>query len=279
MSLRTTTAIALTATLAFAPPVFAQDTEAEKIDALYDALSLTELLGIMRDEGLSYGEDIGTDLFQGEPGREWDELVSAIYDVDRMESEVRTEFATSLEGDDIDAMLAFFTSEPGRTIVQLEVSAREALLDDAVEEVSKEAAAIALADDDPRMDLIKAYAETNDLVEANVVGAMNSNYAFFTGLMEGGAFPQSLSEDEILADVWSQEGEIRANTTEWVYSFLYLAYQPLSDEDVQAYIDFSETEAGEEVNAALFEAFDGMFVDISRNLGRASSRFMNRQEL
>jgi len=176
-------------------------------------------------------------------------------------------------------MLAFFTSEPGRTIVSLEVSAREALLDDAVEEAAKEAASIALADDAPRMALIQEYAEVNSLVETNVVGALNANYAFFSGLMEGGSFPQSMSEDEILADVWSQEPDIRANTTEWINSFLFMAYQPLSDDDLQAYIAFSQSEAGQEVNEALFAAFDAMFIDISRNLGRASARFMTRQEL
>lgn len=270
---------ALTAALVLSTPVFAQDSDAEKIEALYAALGLPELLEIMREEGLSYGNDIGADLFTGEPGPEWTELVGAIYDVERMEARVLADFGADLEGDDIDAMLAFFTSEPGRTIISLEVSARSALLDEAVEEVSKEAAAIALADEDPRMELIKTYAETNSLIEANVVGAMNANYAFYTGLMDGGAFPQSLSEDEILADVWSQEPDIRANTSEWLYSFLFLAYQPLDDADISAYIAFSETEAGQDINDALFTAFDGMFVDISRNLGRASSRFMGQQEL
>jgi len=279
MFARTFTGFALTLSILFAGPVTAQDSDADKVEALYDALALSELLPIMRDEGLTYGADIGADLFPGDPGPEWTELVSAIYDIDRMEARVLADFAADLEGDDIDAMIAFFTSEPGRTIIQLEVSARAALLDEAVEETSIEAAAIAIADDDPRMALIETYAQTNDLIEANVVGAMNSNFAFYTGLMDGGAFPQSLSEDEILADVWSQEPEIRINTSEWVYSFLYLAYQPLDDTDIEAYIAFSETEAGQDINQALFAAFDGMFVDISRNLGRASSRFMTRQEL
>ena len=58
-----------------------------------------------------------------------------------------------------------------------------------------------------------------------------------------------------------------------------MAYQPLADEDLEAYIAFSETDAGKQMNSALFEAFDGLFVDVSRDLGRASSRFMLRQEL
>lgn len=269
----------ITATLVLSTPLAAQDSDADKAAALFEALEVPQLLNIMREEGLEYGADIGRDLFAGEPGRDWQEILDTIYDVDRMNARVATDLTAALDGDDIDTMIAFFTSEPGRSIVNLEVSAREALLDDAVEEASKEAAAIAIADEDPRMDLIMQYADVNDLIETNVVGALNSNYAFYTGLMEGGDFPQSLSEDEILADVWSQEPEIRTNTTEWVASFLFMAYQPLSDADLEAYIAFSETPAGKDVNEALFVAFDGLFVDISRNLGRASSRFMTRQEL
>ncbi|SEW11450.1 hypothetical protein SAMN04488515_1119 [Cognatiyoonia koreensis] len=271
--------IALFTAVAVGGTLSAQDSEADKIGKLYDVLALADLLSIMREEGLAYGEDIGTDLFMGDPGPDWDKAVSTIYNLDRMEAEVKIAFATDLADDDIDSMIAFFDSDLGRTIINLEVSAREALLDETVEEASKEAAALALADEDPRMELIKTYADVNNIVEANVVGAMNANFAFYIGLMDGGAFPQALSEEEILADVWSQEPDIRTNTTEWVYSFLYLAYQPLADEDIQAYIDFSETEAGRDINNALFSAFDGMFEDISKNLGRASSRFMTRQEL
>lgn len=270
---------AITATLVMSTPLAAQTSDAQKAAQLIEALQVPQLLAIMREEGLEYGNDIGRDLFAGTPGQDWQDLVSQIYDIDRMNTRVATDLASALEGDDIDAMIAFFTSEPGRTIVGLEVSAREALLDDAVEELSKEAAAIAIADQDPRMDQIQTYATVNDLVETNVVGALNSNYAFYTGLMEGGDFPQALSEEEILADVWSQEPDIRANTSEWVASFLFLAYQPLPDADLEAYIAFSQTPAGQQMNAALFSGFDGLFVDISRDLGRASARFMNRQEL
>jgi len=279
MFLRLSQTFAITATLVLATPLAAQDTDAEKAAVLFDALEVPRLLDIMRLEGLDYGVDVGRDLFGGEPGRDWDETVGRIYDIDRMNARVVADLTMALEGDNIDAMIAFFEGEPGQSIISLEVSAREALLDDTVEEASKEAAAIAIADGDPRMDLIMTYVEVNDLIETNVVGALNSNYAFYTGLMEGGDFPQSLSEDEILADVWSQEPDIRQSTTEWVASFLFMAYQPLSDADLEAYIAFSETDAGKQVNEALFAAFDGLFIDISRDLGRASSRFMLRQEL
>ncbi|MDX8348628.1 DUF2059 domain-containing protein [Cognatiyoonia sp. IB215446] len=271
---------AFTATLAlFALPALAQDDDASKIDALYEALALPQMLEIMREEGLDYGETIATDMFPGGGIARWNDAVSRIYDVEMMNEEVRGVFGEALEGDDIDAMLAFYNSETGRTIIELEVSARRALLDDAIEEASKENAALAMADETPLALQVQDFVAANDLIEANVVGALNSNYAFMTGLIDGGVMPPGITPETVLRDVWAQEDEIRANTSEWVYSFLLMAYQPLTDEEMDAYIEFSKSDAGTEINGALFEAFNGMFDDISRALGLAASRFMISQEL
>lgn len=257
----------------------AQQDPDELDTALFVALGLPEMLEVMRDEGMAYGEEIGLDLFQDGANPDWTRIVSDIYDVDRMTAEVAGALDAALEGDDTASMLTFFTSEPGRTIISLEVSARRALLDDAVEDASKEAAAIAMMDETERYKMVKSYIEINDLIETNVVGAMNSNFAFYIGLLDGGAFPAELTEDQILTDVWSQESQIRSNTTEWVFSFLMMAYQPLSDADLETYIAFSQSEAGQDLNDALFAAFDGMFEDISHQLGFASSQFMTGEEI
>ena len=268
------------ATLAFGGlPALAQETPDGKIDALFDALGLPEMLMIMREEGLDYGNTIAVDMFPSGSDSNWTEAVSQIYDADMMREEVMGAFAEGLEGDDIDAMLEFYMSEPGQTIVGLEVSARRALLDDAVEAASKDNAAIAMMDETPRYGQVTAFIEANDIIESNVVGALNANYAFYMGLIDGSALPPGITPDRALQDVWAQEDDIRDSTTEWVYSFLLMAYQPLSDEELDAYIAFSEREAGRDVNTALFSAFNGMFDDISRALGLAASRFMISQEL
>ena len=250
-----------------------------QVDSLYEAMSLDELLIIMREEGLEYGEQIATDLFPGRNSTQWDRLVGEIYAVETMKTTVQTGLAEALDGADMDSIIGFFEGDLGKQIIALEVSARLALMDEAVEEASKEAAALALIDETPRAGLVTEFVETNDLVETNVVGAMNANYAFYVGLLDGGGLAGALSQDDILADVWSQEAEIRQNTTEWVYSYLLMAYQPLSDDDLQSYIDFSKTEPGEDINAALFAAFDTMFENISEALGRAASTQMVGDEL
>lgn len=249
------------------------------VQALFEALRLSDIVQVMRDEGIAYGDEIGADLFGSSPPADWQETVASIYDPARLEPQVMEALAAATEGQDIGPILAFFTSEPGSTFIDLEVSARQAMLDPEVEQMAKEAAAVAMADQSPLYAQIERFVAINDLVETNVVAAMNSTYAFYLGLMDGGAFPAEMTESDILGDVWAQEAMIRANTEEWVYSFLLMAYGPLSPEDMEAYIAFSETDAGRAANRAIFAAFDGMFEEISLALGRAAARYMATEEL
>jgi hypothetical protein len=252
------------------------DTDAR---ALFEALGMPAIIDIMRKEGLSYGDTIRSDLFPGQGGAGWAAVVSDIYDYDGMQAAMLQGLEADLAGVDLDPLLSFFASERGQRIVDYEVSARRALMDDEVEQAA-EAAAAELPQTDPgRFALLEEFVAVNDLVESNVMGAMNSNYAFYLGLMEGSAFDQTLNEEEILADVWSQEDSLRSDTTDWVYSYLALAYDPLSDEDIEAYIAISRTAEGRALNRALFSAFDGLFVDISRRLGVGASRFLAGQDI
>jgi hypothetical protein len=253
--------------------------EAPAPDALFDALRLTEMVGIMREEGLAYGAEIGSDLFGGAPPANWETTVSDIYDPARLEAQVRQALAEATAEMDTGPIVAFFTTAPGSTFIEMEVSARRALLDEEVEQMAKEQAAVAMVDQTPLFQQVSRFVEVNDLVETNVVAAMNSTYAFYLGLMDGGAFPPDMTESDMLGDVWEQEAMIRANTEEWVYSFLLMAYGPLPPEDLEAYIAFSETDAGRAANRAVFGAFDGMFEDISLALGRAAARYMATEEL
>ena len=256
--------------------VAADDAEAE---VLFEALGLPDIIEIMREEGIEYGAQIGADLFPSRTGPSWSAAVETIYDAEAMNTSVKSAFVASLEGDDVATMTSFFTSDIGRDFVKLEISARRALLDDDVDAASKELALIAKTDATPRYQLVDKFIQTNDLIETNVVGALNSNFAFYTGLMDGGAFDEVLTQEQILADVWDQEDDIRANTTEWIFSFLLLAYDPVEDADLEAYIAFSQTEPGKQLNNTLFAAFDDYFESISHKLGFEAARTMSGAEL
>lgn len=253
---------------------------AEQARAVYDSLQLSAVVEVMAQEGVEYGGVLAESLFTAGPvPATWTDAVADIYDAEAMAAAVLSSLEATLAGEDVGAMLAFLETEQAQALVGLEVSARRVMIDDDVEEAAKEAAAVALAEEAPRVDLVRRYAEANDLIETNVVGALNTNYAYFMGLMDGGAMGSDTSEGDILADVSSQEPQIRADTTEWVYAFLLLAYGPAPDADIEALIDFSDSEAGQALNRAVFAAFDGLFGDISHGLGLTAARYMTTQEI
>ncbi|WP_420863662.1 hypothetical protein [Algirhabdus cladophorae] len=250
-----------------------------QMNALFEALKIGPLIEVMRDEGLGYGDDLAADLFPGRGLDGWRKSVSAIYDLDRMDQIVTSTMSEVLADTDLDPLLTFFNSDLGQEIVLLELNARIAFLDNAVEEAAKAQMQSMAEAEDPRFDLIETFTLENDLIETNVVGAMNANYAFYLGLASDPAAGFDLSEEDMLTDVWSQEPDIRQSTIEWVYSYLTMAYQPLSDAELTQYLDLTLTEEGRDLTRALFEGFDDMFVGISQALGVAASQFMAGQDL
>lgn len=262
------------------PPVDAAPFAASPADAVFEALRLPEIIDVMSEEGAQYGDVLAEQLFpQGAAPEAWSDMVADLYDPARMEARAREQLAQRLDGADTDAILAFFDAEPGRTFAELELAARRSMLDPEVEQAANEAAAMAMAADGPRVELIRRYVEANDLVEQNVVSALNTNAAYLMGLLDGGGMGTDMTESDVLADVAAQEPQLRADTTEWLYSFLLMAYEPASDADLEALIAFSETEPGRALNGALFHAFDGVFEDISRALGLASAREMATEDI
>lgn len=265
-------ALALLTCLVVAPPV-----RAERVDDLMDALQVESMLGIMRTEGLSYGEELAADMLPGGSSAPWRDSLSQIYDADRMRDVVRSGFAKTFDGTDPDPLIAFFSSDLGQRVVQLELAAREAMVDDAVEEAAREAYQDLKGDEDPRLDQLRRFVEVNDLLEANVTGALNASFKFYSGLVDGGGL--RMSEGDILSDVWSQEEDTRMDTREWLYAYLLLAYEPLEDEELEAYIALSETSQGRALNRALFAGFNAMYDEISYALGLAAAQQMKQQEL
>ncbi|KNG95246.1 DUF2059 domain-containing protein [Pseudaestuariivita atlantica] len=246
-------------------------------DRLLDAMGVDGIVAIMRDEGLAYGDELAAQMVPGGPDESWRAAVARIYDTDRMTQTVRVNFAEAIDGTDITPLIDFFESPGGRQLISLELSARAAMMDEAVEEAAKDAFHAAEENPDDRFRQITEFVEVNDLVDSNVVGALNSNIVFYQGLVDGGAL--DLGDEDILRDVWEQEEETRSDTREWVYGFLLLAYKPVEDDVLQDYIDLSATKAGMALNRALFAGFDAMYSDISYALGRAIAREMQVQDL
>ena len=276
---------ALALLLAVASPTLAETTgEAPvaeaSVDQLGEVLQLDALFQVLREEGLGHGDTLEADMFPSGGGEEWDAAVSRVYDV----AHLRAGFAAALQqslGSDpetIAEITKFFGSDLGQRILSLEIEARRAFLDTASEEAAQVAADDAAAERDPRVDQLRRMIEAADLLEMNVAGALSGNLAFMTGMASTGAYG-GVPDDQILSDIWGQEDQIRADTSTWLYSYLGLAYHPLTEAELESYIAFWESPAGQRLNAALFSAFDTVFREVSLELGKAAGTAMQGRDI
>ncbi|WP_254702318.1 DUF2059 domain-containing protein [Roseivivax sp. THAF40] len=235
-------------------------------------MRIDDTVEIMRAEGQEYANELAVDMLGG-VNASWQATVDAIYDAGTMESSVTRGFREAIDPEAVGPLLAFFESDLGREVVALEIGAREALLDEAIEEAARaEYRELTGTGDpklqltgDPKLQLIERFIDANDLIEQNVTGALNASYAFYSGLSEGGAL--QLSEEEMLDDIWSQEEATRSDTEEWVWGYLMMAYGPLSEDELSEYVALSESAAGEALNKALFAGFNAMYDEISYAMG------------
>ncbi|MGJ8545544.1 MAG: DUF2059 domain-containing protein [Sulfitobacter sp.] len=244
---------------------------------LMDALKLRELVGILYDEGQEYAADLNTDMLEGRGGAGWQVQVEAIYDPDRLAETLRRALDGALSPAQTEASIEFFASDLGQKIIDLENAARRQLADPAAEDAARAKALELEGTGDARLAQINQMIEVSDLTQRNVTSAMNSNFHFLRGLAAGGQM--QMSEDEMLADVMAEQDAVTDDTANWLAGFFLLAYSPLSDAELQAYIDFTATEAGQAMNRGFFEGFDAAYNEISFALGRTIALNIASEEL
>jgi hypothetical protein len=273
-------ALAVMALAALPVAAAAEASPGPEVAALMEALRLPETFAVMRDEGVAAAGEMAEGMFPDGASARWADKVAMIYDTGAMQDRFAARFVAEMEAAPALAAeaAAFLAGDRGARILQLEIDGRRALLDDAVEEAAQVAAAEAQAAMDPRMALLEDLAAAGDLIEQNVTGALNANLAFYRGMAEGGALPD-MDEGMMLNQVWSSEPQVRQDMEDWLYPYFFFAYGPLPDADLEAYVAFWESEAGQKVNRALFAGFDAAFTVISQDLGRASALMMQGSDI
>lgn len=250
------------------------------VSALATAMQVDQIIAVMREEGLEYAKTLQADMFPGVGNSGWIAEVAGIYNADRMQQEFTAALSASLAGNArLDAMTRFMDGDFGNRVVGLELAARKALLDPAIEETAKVAWMKLEEEDGPRARAIQRFIAVNDLMDSNVTGAMNSNIAFYRGLMAAAPADMAMTEDDILSSVSDQQAQIAAETADWLHPYLTLAYHSLTDDELDRYIAFSESAPGRDLNRALFAAFAVMFDRLSYDLGVAAGRQMQGQDI
>ncbi|MFZ1467506.1 MAG: hypothetical protein WAT09_00850 [Paracoccaceae bacterium] len=277
--------VVLATALALAPPLVPlmaqtapteQTTPASQIDALSQAMLMGDVFAVMVQEGQDYGTSIETQMFPGQGGTRWADQVAAIYDPATLQGmfEARLQEELADDPETVVAALAFFDTPRMQTILKLEVEARRALLDTAVEEAAEVEAERMQAARDPKMRLIRDMIKASDLIEMNVAGALSANLAFLEGMASVRVPGAPMDREGMMTEVWSQESSIRDETSKWLVPFLALAYGPAPEADLQAYLEFAASPEGKRLNGAVYAAFDKVFAHVSYQLGRSAALMM-----
>lgn len=263
-----------------AQSVLSPGTEAD-LQSLNALTRQAETLDLIRQEGIAQGQALGTDLFgeTGDPG--WAAALDRVYDTRRMADIYDAALAEVLAQDPTLAgdVAGFLGSELGARIVALELEARRTTLDEVAAEAAREVFEEVRQTDKDRLAQIDRLIDAADLIEINVTTGLNGNIAFYIAMAAEGAPGATPDQSEMLAQVWSQEDDIRASVRKFLYPLMTLAYAPLTEDELQAYVAFSESPAGRRFNAAMTKAFDPVMLDLSRNLGAEAGRLMSGQVL
>lgn len=250
-----------------------QEVRTDAIGTIMSAVRIEALMQVVATEGARHGMSLEKALFAGQGGRDWARVVSAIQTPERLVPIIASALRTQLSPADAEAVAAFYSGDLGGRIVMREVEARRDMLDGAVETGASEAAALAALGTDRAM-LIDEIIDGMDLVDSNVSGGLNANFAFYRGLGDGGALHRRMTESEMIAMVWNQESAVRTATAKWLRGYLTLAYAPFSDAELRTYMSFTQTPAGRRYLAAMFAGFGEVFETTSYDLGIAAARFI-----
>ena len=236
------------------------------VDALLYAMQVRAIITAFALEGEEAGTSIDRAFLDGQGGNVWAETVRRLYDPERLETELRAVVKENLDPDVAAQALLFFDSELGRNIVDLEVQARQAMLNPELEAAALRAGVDA-ADD------IVHMIELRDLITRNTDTAVAAQDAFFAGLIASGAGPDTAPNTE------SQRAAIERSTEEWLRGYYALAQSPLSADDRAIYSAFWDTEVGEALDEVLYTGFGASYTALSFALGQAAGRLAPQNEL
>ncbi|XDB00042.1 hypothetical protein AB1M95_09120 [Sulfitobacter sp. LCG007] len=237
-----------------------------RLTVLMDLLKISETARIVRDEGLAEAARLETEYLDGRGGEFWAGQVDRLFAAEAIVETVRAALEDGLDVREGEAVAAFFASERGERIVTLENAARIAMNDPAIEAAMAGEVATLKTDPDRLFVQVERMIAAGDLTERNVAATLGASYQFMSGLAEGGLL--EMDEDAIARQVWDDEARVRAAARDWLHCYLTLAYTTLSPEEVDAYVDFAESDAGRALNAALFQGYGKVYADTSYGLGR-----------
>ena len=234
-------------------------------DRLFDAMGIPALIAAFAEEGVQSIPSLDASFLGGQGGDVFAETAQRLYDPARIEAELRASFKDLVDPQDARQAEVFFASKQGMDIVALEVEARQAMVDDTLEDAVKAASSEASAG-------VLRLISVRDLVEVNTDIAMAARHAFYEGLVSAAPGTQA-------PDIEGQRGIVAEDTRAWITGYYMLVASALDESDLDTYAAFWETDVGQGVDAALSEAFEKSYVTLSFGLGQIVGRLLPQNDL
>ncbi|MCA9401587.1 MAG: hypothetical protein KC713_08160 [Candidatus Omnitrophica bacterium] len=188
-----------------------------------------------------------------------------IYRADRFSTSMKDYFAAQLDETFLNESLSWYQSALGRKVVGMEVSMSKNSDPNKIRDFAEQMKENPL--DSQRVELVN---ELNDTVKATEL-AINLTLASFKGIAKALSVvmpeEERMTPEEMKAmenELWLQMQEPMQENT--ILSFLY-TYQNLTDEELQSYIDFCQSDAGLWFNNTISAGMIDMIAEASDEMG------------
>ena len=252
--------------------IFAFSTNAEEsndLNRIFLALKLDRLFEEIREEGLIAAKEMQGDLKNSQSVVGWSKNINEIYSTKLMKDYFKKEL-TNLESLSIFLPAINFYEKPlGVKIIENELITRIKIRDDGEKEKARNTVKQLKYLKPYRFKLYNEIINANGFIEDNISSSMNSNLAFYEGYASGLATSdQSLTEREMISQIWLNESETRKRMTDWVLNFSVTSFKNLNDNELKEYLAFSNSKSGRYLSNNINFIFDKLFEIQSYKLGK-----------
>ena len=252
--------------------IFAFSTNAEEsndLNRIFLALKLDRLFEEIREEGLIAAKEMQGDLKNSQSVVGWSKNINEIYSTKLMKDYFKKEL-TNLESLSIFLLAIDFYEKPlGVKIIENELITRIKIRDDGEKEKARNTVKQLKYLKPYRFKLYNEIINANGFIEDNISSSMNSNLAFYEGYAAGLATSdQSLTEREMISQIWLNESETRKRMTDWVLNFSVTSFKNLNDNELKEYLAFSNSKSGRYLSNNINFIFDKLFEIQSYKLGK-----------
>ncbi len=251
--------------------IFAFSTNAQEpndLNRIFLALKLDRLFEEIREEGLIAAKEMQGDLKNSQSVIGWSKNTNEIYSTKLMKDYFKKEL-TNLESLSIFLLAIDFYEKPlGVKIIENELTTRIKIRDDGEKEKARNTVKQLKYLKPYRFKLYNEIISANGFIEDNISSSMNSNLAFYEGYAAGLATSdQSLTEREMISQIWLNESETRKRMTDWVLNFSVTSFKNLTDNELKEYLEFSNSKPGRYLSNNINFIFDKLFGIQSYKLG------------